>query len=141
MPNKIPLALWIFQGISFFFLVAHGMGFYLYLLEFLTVFSFVNFLGTVLNIINLILILFTCIGIWKRNKFGRIGSLIYAFLYFIGLLYGCYQSLELLTKEDIFFQVGLGLFYLLFSGSFLLLFLVLLKSKIVQNYFTSDIKN
>ena len=140
MLKRFPLLLWIFQAISFLFLVLHGFGFFLYINELLSAFTFVNFIGTFINLISFTLISLIVIGIWKRRKKARIGVIIYSFIYF-GLM--CFVNIKSYFTEipdEAFAKIFAAVFFLLLCGAFLGLAICAIKSVKVKEYFQPNSK-
>ncbi|MCP9292562.1 hypothetical protein [Gracilimonas sediminicola] len=136
MIKKIPIVLWFYQAISLFFIIAHAAGAYSYVVELFSSFTTTNFLGTALNFLALVFICTVIVGIWKRKVFAKFGAVFHSFLLFILAIYISIRGYLEFAPEDIYYQIGYVAFYLLFTGTFLSIPLIIWKSKQVNKFFT-----
>lgn len=104
--------------------------------ELFSSFSAINFLGASLNFVAFVLILSIIVGIWKRNKLAKFGASFHSFLVFILAIYISIRGYFEFAPDGINYQIGYIVFYLLFTGTFLSIPLIIWKSKQVNNFFT-----
>ncbi|MFV1883618.1 MAG: hypothetical protein ACMZ7B_03940 [Balneola sp.] len=123
------------------FLILHGFGFHLYLIELQILNTFANFLGTIINLVSFLIISLIIVGIWKRKEIARKGVIIYSFIYF-GLM--CYVNINSYFTEipdESFAKIFSAVYFTLLNGAFLGLAIGVVKSVKVKQYFKPNSKS
>ncbi|MEQ9309062.1 MAG: hypothetical protein RLN90_06370 [Balneolaceae bacterium] len=137
MMKKIPIVLWIFQLVTALIIAFNLFSLFLYFGALFESVILKNIMGTVFNSIILLAGLYLIIGIWKRNRTARIGTLIYSYgLFFFSLVFfvvACiyYTPAEIETQ----YRISNIIIYSILGLIILALPISIQKSEKVREYF------